>query len=71
MQAYHNAYAELAGANVDKELDKLSKSIDRSLAPLRREIDKAERKAGTGSARLLREATLKGQDIPTKIYAMF
>ncbi len=54
--------------SVDKELKDISRQIEKSLAPLRKEIEKAERKAGTEGARLLREArhklngvNLKGQ----------
>jgi hypothetical protein len=41
---------------IEKELADLSKAMEKRLAPLRKEIDKAERQAGTEGARLLREA---------------
>jgi len=42
--------------SVEKEIADISKALDKQLAPLRKQIDKAERQAGTEGARLLREA---------------
>ena len=42
--------------SIEKELKDLSKDLERRLRPLRREVDKAEKKAGAGTAKLLREA---------------
>lgn len=41
---------------LDKELKQLAKDIDRRLKPLQKEFQKAERRAGTEGARLLRQA---------------
>ncbi len=51
---------------IDKELASLSRSIDKQLAPLRKEIEKAERQAGTGSARVIREARKRLNQIEIK-----
>lgn len=45
----------IAGPTLEKELADLSKTMDRRLASLRKEIEKAERQPGTEGARLLRE----------------
>ncbi len=51
---------------IEKELKVISKQIEKRLAPLRKEIDKAERKAGTRGAKLLREARHKLNTVDLK-----
>lgn len=49
--------------SIEKELKDLSKHVERRLAPLRKEVDKAERKAGTGTAKLLRQARARLNEV--------
>jgi hypothetical protein len=50
----------------EKELSDLTKQIDKRLAPLRRELEKAERRAGSGASRMLREARRRLDEVELK-----
>jgi hypothetical protein len=54
---------------IDRELTDLSKQIERRLAPLRREIRKAEKQAGSEAGRLLREARRRLDAVQVKGHA--
>ncbi len=54
------------GKRVDKEISALTKEVDKRLKPLRQELQKAERKAGTETSRVLREARKRLNDVELK-----
>ena len=54
---------------IDREINDLSRQIERRLAPLRREIRKAEKQAGSEAARLLREARRRLDAVQVKGHA--
>ena len=51
---------------VDREITAISKDVEKRLAPLRREIQKAERQAGTEASRLLRQARARLNKVEIK-----
>lgn len=54
------------GKRIEKEISDLSKQVEKRLKPLRQELDRAERKAGTGTSRVLRETRKRLNDIQLK-----
>lgn len=56
---------------IEKELSDIAKALEKRLSALRKELDKAERQASTGGARVIRDARKRINKIEIKGHSDF